>query len=67
MGKRAIRRAVDRNRLKRAIRESFRKEQHRLPPMDIVIQAMQGRDDKNNAAELDDVLAQLWKGLEGDA
>tara|TARA_B100001013_G_scaffold138455_1_gene81566 strand:- start:361 stop:468 length:108 start_codon:yes stop_codon:yes gene_type:complete len=35
--------------------------------MDIVIQAMQGRDDKKNAAELDDVLAQLWKGLEGDA
>ncbi len=67
MGKRAIRRAVDRNRLKRAIRESFRKEQHRLPSMDIVIQAMQGRDDKKNAAELDDVLAQLWKGLEGDA
>jgi len=34
--------------------------------MDIVIQAIQGRDDKNNSAELDNVHAQLWKGLEGE-
>jgi len=66
VGKRAIRHAVDRNRLKRAIRESFRNERHRLPSMDIVIQAIQGREDKNNSAELDNVLAQLWKGLEGE-
>ena len=67
VGKRAIRRAVDRNRLKRAIRESFRNAQHRLPSMDIVIQATQGKDDKNNSTEVEHALAQLWKGLEGDA
>jgi hypothetical protein len=35
--------------------------------MDIVIQAMQGREDQYNSAELDNALAQLWKGLEGEA
>jgi len=67
VGKRAVRRAVDRNRLKRAIRESFRHEQHRLPSLDIVVQAMPGTDGKNNSAELGNVLGQLWEGLEGEA
>jgi ribonuclease P protein component len=38
VGKRLARRAVDRNRIKRALRESFRKCDLRLPPLDIVVQ-----------------------------
>ena len=38
IGKRHLSRAVDRNRVKRAIRESFRRHHARLPSLDIVIQ-----------------------------
>ena len=37
VSKRHIRRAVDRNRLKRLIRESFRANQQQLPGIDIVV------------------------------
>lgn len=37
VAKKQIRRAVDRNRLKRLIRESFRHRQQDLPPLDIVV------------------------------
>lgn len=36
---RILRRAVDRNRVRRLIRESFRMHQQQLPPVDIVIGA----------------------------
>lgn len=39
MAKKNLRRAVDRNRVKRVIREWFRLQQWQLPPMDIVVQA----------------------------
>lgn len=38
--KRVIRRAIDRNRAKRYIRESFRRAKRQLPPVDIVIQVI---------------------------
>jgi ribonuclease P protein component len=38
VGKRALRRAVDRNRVKRAIRETFRVNRLDLPHADIVVQ-----------------------------
>ncbi|MEC8833470.1 MAG: ribonuclease P protein component [Pseudomonadota bacterium] len=66
VGKRALRRAVDRNRLKRAIRESFRNEQHRLPSMDIIIQAMPGKDGMNDSTEWANALSLLWKDLNGE-
>ena len=38
IGKRHLSRAVDRNRVKRAIRESFRQHRDELPHLDIVVQ-----------------------------
>ena len=67
VSKRAMHRAVARNRAKRVIRESFRHEQHRLPAMDIIIQAIPGKDGRKSVAELTDALSQLWKGLVGEA
>ena len=37
IAKKQIKKAVHRNRLKRFFRESFRKNQHRLPPRDLVV------------------------------
>ncbi len=37
IAKKQIRRAVDRNRIKRIIRESFRRQREQLPPVDIVV------------------------------
>jgi ribonuclease P protein component len=37
VGKRALRRAHDRNRAKRVLRDTFRRRREGLPPMDIVI------------------------------
>ena len=67
VSKRTMHRAVARNRAKRVIRESFRHEQHRLPAMDIIIQAIPGKDGRKSVAELTDALSQLWKGLVGEA
>ena len=38
IGKRAVRRAVDRNRVKRVLRETFRIRRLELPCVDIVVQ-----------------------------
>ena len=51
--------AVDRNRLKRAIRESFRHHRHLLPPADIVVLTRPGSD-KNSPAQLRELLERLW-------
>jgi ribonuclease P protein component len=36
IAKKNAKRAVDRNRIKRLLRESFRNRQHQLPPLDII-------------------------------
>ena len=36
IAKKSAKRAVDRNRIKRLLRESFRNKQHQLPPIDII-------------------------------
>jgi len=59
VGRKALPRAVDRNRFKRLVREQFRKVTAQLPPLDIVVQA-QGRLAR---AELDRLPLELAKLL----
>lgn len=63
--KKNVRRAVDRNRLKRLVRESIRLQQHRLPAVDIVIVARRGANELENAT-LHRQLSGMWRRLEKD-
>lgn len=60
---RAVPRALDRNRIKRQARESFRLNRPRLAPLDIVILARSGAG-QARAAQLRTVLEAFWKRLE---
>ena len=51
--------AVERNRLRRIIRESFRLRQHELPPVDIVVSARAGAKNAPGS-ELRASLDALW-------
>lgn len=62
IGKRNIRRAVDRNRLKRQIRESFRFRQSKLDSLDCVVLVHRGFEYKNKA-EIAVRLEKLWDKL----
>jgi len=59
IGKKNVKRAVDRNRIKRLIRESFRLKQHNLPTIDAIVLARRGADQLSNA-ELSTILESLW-------
>jgi ribonuclease P protein component len=62
ISKRVSKRAVERNRIKRLLRESFRRIRHRLPPIDLVVMAREqaaGVPGPQLLAELDG----LWKKL----
>lgn len=59
---RAVPRAVDRNRIKRQARESFRLRRALLPPLDVVILARPGAG-KTAAPEVRAALERLWKKL----
>jgi ribonuclease P protein component len=52
--------SVERNRLRRTIRESFRLHQQQLPPVDLVVSA-RGRARAATGEELRASLALLWK------
>ena len=56
----AVRRAHERNRIKRLTRESFRLRQHELPAMDFVVVAKKGVADLDNRA-LSEALEKLWR------
>lgn len=60
--KKAVPLAVTRNRIKRHIRESFRKAQHTLPAVDIVVLSRHATA-KGSAPELRDTLTRLWKRI----
>lgn len=59
IAKKYVKRAHERNRIKRLTRESFRLHQHSLPAMDFVIIAKKGVDDLDNHA-LMEALEKLW-------
>ncbi len=52
--------SVERNRIRRVIRESFRVHQRELPPVDIVVSARNRARDASGP-ELRGALAELWK------
>ncbi len=62
VGKKVAKRAVDRNYMRRVLRECFRTQQHRLPAVDLVIR-VQKKFDKNDFTQLqqefNEVIAKL--------
>ena len=60
--KKALKRAVWRNRVKRVVRESFRLNQASLPAIDIVVIAKGGVKEMDNE-ELFKLLEKLWRTL----
>lgn len=62
IAKKQVRRAVDRNRIKRVVRESFRHHQNQLASMDCVVMARRDTSAAPNE-ELFASLQQHWKRL----
>lgn len=62
VAKKNVRRAVDRNRVKRILRESFRHNQGLLPAVDIVILARSGIGTLSNE-DLRQKIEKLWRDL----
>jgi ribonuclease P protein component len=60
VGAKMVGNAVSRNRVKRTVRESFRKHQHLLPPVDLIVGARALARSAHNA-RLRESLAELWK------
>lgn len=62
IGKKNVKLAIERNRIKRQIRESFRLSQHSLDGVDIVIVARRGIADLSNT-ELRQQFDKMWQRL----
>jgi len=60
--KKIVRRAIDRNRIKRVIRESFRVNQRSIAGYDVVVLANKGVETKNNM-ELRNDLESHWVAI----
>jgi ribonuclease P protein component len=62
VSRRVSKRAVERNRIKRAVRESFRRVRAQLPPVDLLVIASEAARDRP-ATQLMAELETLWKRL----
>ncbi|MGB0465939.1 MAG: ribonuclease P protein component [Pontibacterium sp.] len=62
ISKKNVRLAVQRNRVRRIIRESYRLNQHHLPPVDIVVLARRGLDGLESEA-LHKLSSKCWSRL----
>jgi ribonuclease P protein component len=62
ISKRVSKRAVERNRIKRLVRESFRQVRHRLPPVDLMVMAREQAANVPGPQLLVEIDA-LWKKL----
>lgn len=62
VAKRYVKRANQRNRIKRVIRDSFRLNQHDIPHLDIVVLVRNGVMEMENA-ELNKLIEKLWRKL----
>lgn len=60
VAKKHVKRAHERNRIKRLTRESFRLRQHELPAMDFVVVAKKGVGNLDNRT-LMETLEKLWR------
>ncbi len=62
ISKKNVRRAVNRNRVRRIIRESFRLNQHNLPPYDLVVLARKGIGEVETEA-IQRLISKSWNRL----
>jgi ribonuclease P protein component len=64
-GRHAWLRAVDRNRFRRLVRETFRLLQHRLQPRDYIVRARSPQRGEPNGAEIKKLFV-TWCATEGE-
>lgn len=62
IAKKRVKLAVQRNRIKRLLRESFRTNQDKLPSIDMVVMVKSGIDKLDNQ-EIDQQIKSLWRKI----
>lgn len=62
VAKKHVRKACKRNEIKRVTRESFRLQQHNLPPIDAIVLARSGADSVS-AEAMSTIINGLWKRI----